>query len=148
MTGRILWCCQLRRFPYLLLWRETYPQIFPWVLVNMFVQFLKKTACYRPLKNRHFVRVCMEKVMDHQYRENGARNIYSNYNQMKAYVECSPNQSKKLYLIDLSIEQSMKLWRFRNSAGRFCISILPEYCISALTAQAYMTVITELYVYK
>ena len=47
--------------------------------------------------------------MDHQYRENGARNIYSNYNQMRAYAECSPNQSKKLYLIDFSIEQSMEL---------------------------------------
>ena len=60
-------------------------------------------------ENRHFVGVCMEKMMDHQYRENGARNIYSNYNQMKAYVECCPNQSKKLYLIDLFIEQSTKL---------------------------------------
>ena len=47
--------------------------------------------------------------MDYQYRENGARNIYSDYNQMRANVECSPNQSKKLYLIDLSIEQSTKL---------------------------------------
>ena len=25
---------------------------------------------------------------------NGARNIYSNYNQIRAYVECSPNQQK------------------------------------------------------
>ena len=33
--------------------------------------------------------------MDHEYRENGARNMYSNYNQMRAYVECSPNQSIK-----------------------------------------------------
>ena len=33
--------------------------------------------------------------MGHQYRENGARNIYSNYYQMRAYFECSPNQSKK-----------------------------------------------------
>ena len=41
--------------------------------------------------------------MDHQYRENGVRNMYSNYDQMRAYVECSPHQSKKLYLIDLSI---------------------------------------------
>ena len=31
----------------------------------------------------------MEKMMDHQYRENSAGNIYSNYNQMRAYVECS-----------------------------------------------------------
>ena len=43
--------------------------------------------------------------MEHQYRENGAKNIYSNYNQMRAYAECSPDQSKKLFLIDLSIEQ-------------------------------------------
>ena len=33
--------------------------------------------------------------MDHQYGENSARNIYSNYNQMRAYVECCPNQQKK-----------------------------------------------------
>ena len=30
--------------------------------------------------------------MDHQYKENGARNIYSNYNQIGAYVEYFPNQ--------------------------------------------------------
>ena len=69
----------------------------------------EKTACYRPLKNRHFVRGCTEKIMDYQYRENGPRNGHSDYNQMRAYVECSPNQSKKLYLIDLFIEQSTKL---------------------------------------
>ena len=69
----------------------------------------KKTSSYRPLKNRHFVGVCTEKIMDDQHRENGARNIYSNYNQMRAYVDCSRNQSKKVYLIDLSIEQSTKL---------------------------------------
>ena len=47
--------------------------------------------------------------MDHQNRVNGAKNIYSDYNQMRAYVECSPNQSEKLYLIDFSIEQATKL---------------------------------------
>ena len=36
--------------------------------------------------------------MDHQYKENGARNIYSNYNQMRAYVECSPNQERNYTL--------------------------------------------------
>ena len=49
-------------------------------------------------ENRHFVRVCTEKMMDYQYRENGARNIYSNYNQVRASVECSPNQSKNYTL--------------------------------------------------
>ena len=43
-------------------------------------------------KNRHFVGVCTEKLMDRQYKENGAKNIYSNYNQMRAYVEWSPDQ--------------------------------------------------------
>ena len=47
--------------------------------------------------------------MDNQYGENGERNIYSSYSQMRAYVECYPNQLKKLYLTDLSIEQSTKL---------------------------------------
>ena len=36
--------------------------------------------------------------MDHQYRENDARKIYSNYNQMRAYVECSQNQPKNYTL--------------------------------------------------
>ena len=34
--------------------------------------------------------------MDYQYRENGERNIYSNYSQLRAYVECSPNQPKNI----------------------------------------------------
>ena len=125
-----------------MLTRNISSDFFPWVLVNIWVQFLEKTACCRLLKHRHFVRVCTEKIMDYPYRENGARNIYSNYNQIRAYIECSPNQSKKLYLIDLSIEQSTKLWGFRNSAGRFCIWILPEYWSSALPAHAYKMIIT------
>ena len=61
----------------------------------------KKTSCYRPFKNGHFVRVCTEKIVDHQFGKNGARNICPNYNHMRAYVECS------LYLIDLSIKQTI-----------------------------------------
>ena len=30
-------------------------------------------------KNEHFVSVCTEKMMDHQYWKSGTRNIYSNY---------------------------------------------------------------------
>ena len=66
--------------------RNIFSNIFPWVLVNMWVQFLKRTACYRPLKNRHFVGFCTEKMMDRQYRESDARKIYSNYNQMRAML--------------------------------------------------------------
>ena len=44
------------------------------------------------LKIDIFVRICTEKMMGHQYSENSARDMYSNYNQMRAYLECSPNQ--------------------------------------------------------
>ena len=53
-------------------------------------------------------------MIDHQYTENRSKNINPNYNQMKAYCEYYPNQPKKLYLIDIFIEQSDKLWRFRK----------------------------------
>ena len=70
-----------------------------------------------------------------------------NYNQMRAYVECSPNQFKKLYLIiDLSIEQSTKLLRFLESADHFCFWNLAEYCILALPTHAYKKVITSVHV--
>ena len=58
--------------------------------------------------------------MNHQYGENGKRNIYPNYNQMRAYVEYSPNQPKKLYLIDLSIEQSRN---FEDSRKVLAVSV-------------------------
>ena len=102
---------------------------------------MKKTASYRPFKNGHFVRVCTEKMRDHQYRKNGARNTYSNYNQMRAYVKCSPNQFENIPYRPF-IEQSTKPLGFGNSAGRFFISVLPAYCSSTLTAQAYKMVIT------
>ena len=35
----------------------------------------KKTVCNRPLRNEHFIRVCTEKMMDHQYGET-ARQTY------------------------------------------------------------------------
>ena len=80
--------------------------------------------------------------MDHHYREKGAKNIYSNYNQMRAYVECSPDQSKKLYLIDLSIEQSTKLLRFWKSAGCFCILNFTKVLEFSSTSPHFKMVIT------
>ena len=46
--------------------------------------------------------------MDRQYRENGARNIHSNYNQMRAFVECSPNQSKKNYTLSTFLSSNRR----------------------------------------
>ena len=67
-----------------------------------------------------FVRVCTEKMMDYQYRENGARNIYSNYNQMRAYVECSPNQSKNS---TLSTFPSSNCRNFEDSGIVLAVSV-------------------------
>ena len=59
--------------------------------------------------------------MDRQYRKNGARNICSNCDQMRAYVECFPNQSKTLYLIDLFPSSNR---RNSEDSGIVLISIL------------------------
>ena len=60
--------------------------------------------------------------MDHQYGENGGKNIYSNYNQMRAYVECFPNQPKNVpyRLFHRAIDETLKI---PKSAGHFCIGI-------------------------
>ena len=86
--------------------------------------------------------------MDHQYRENSTRNIHSHYNQMRAYVECSPNQSKKLYLIDFShraIDETSKIpekcWPF--PVPEFYQSIAVQLCQPTLIRWLLL-----LYVYK
>ena len=45
-----------------------------------------------------FIRVCTERMMDHQYGENRAKSIYLNYNQIRAYVECSSNSPENIYI--------------------------------------------------
>ena len=76
--------------------------------------------------------------MDHQHGENGARNRYSNCNQMRAYVECSLNQPKKNTIpyrpFHQATDETLKIpEKYRN---------LAEYCSSALPAHAYKMVIT------
>ena len=62
--------------------------------------------------------------MNHQYREHSARNIYSKNNQMRAYVECSPNQSKKY---NLSTSPSSNRRNFENSRIVLAISVSQFY---------------------
>ena len=57
--------------------------------------------------------------MDHQYGEKGARNIYSDYDQMRAYAECFPSQPKKIIpyrpfhrAIDKTLKIPEKCWSF------------------------------------
>ena len=38
-------------------------------------------------------------------RGNGTRNMYTNYDQMKTSCECYSNQPRKLYVIDIFIEE-------------------------------------------
>ena len=58
--------------------------------------------------------------MDHHYREKGARNIYSNYNQMRAYVECSPDQQKNY---TLSTFPSSNRRNFEDSGKMLAVSV-------------------------
>ena len=45
---------RLKKVPYLLFWRETYPQTFPPEFLSICeYNSWRKTACYRPLKNWH-----------------------------------------------------------------------------------------------
>ena len=76
---------------------------------------------HRSLKNGH---ILTERMMDHQYGENGARNIYSNYNQMKAYVECSPNLPKRY---TLSIFPSSNRRNFEDSGKVLAVSVSEFY---------------------
>ena len=116
----------------------------PLVLVNMLVQFLKKAASYRPFKNIHFARVCKEKMMDHQYRENGARN----HNQMRAYVECFSNQSKKI-ISYWSFHRSNRR-NFEDSGKVLAVSVSEIYQSTAvrLYQPTLIRWLSPLYVYK
>ena len=62
--------------------------------------------------------------MDHQYRENSTRNIYSNYNQMTAYAECSLNQSKNF---TLSTFPSSNRQNFEDSGIMLAVSVCQFY---------------------
>ena len=78
------------------------------------------------------LKVCTERMINHQIGENGARNIYSNYNQTRAYVECSPNQPKKY---TLSTFPSSNRRNFEDPGKVLAVSVLGislEYCSSAL----------------
>ena len=59
--------------------------------------------------------------MDHQYRENGARNVCSDYNQVRGYVEYSPNQSKKNFT--LSTFPSNNQRNFEGSGKVLAVSV-------------------------
>ena len=49
-----------------------------------------------------FVRVFKEKMIDHQYREKGTGNIYSNYNQIRAIDETLKIPAGKVLAVSVS----------------------------------------------
>ena len=59
--------------------------------------------------------------MDRQFGENGATNIYPNYNQMRAYVEYSPNQSKKNYTFSTFLSSNRR--NFEDSGIVLAVSV-------------------------
>ena len=62
--------------------------------------------------------------MDHQHGEKGTRNIYSNYNQMRAYVECSPSQPKNYTLLTFP---SRNQRNFEDSGKVLAVSVSEFY---------------------
>ena len=86
--------------------------------------------------------------MDHQYIENGVRNMYSNYNQMRANVECFPNHSKKLSLIDFSIEQSTKRLKIPEKIPAVSVSEFYHSIAVQLDQPMLIRWLSSLYVYK
>ena len=81
------------------------------------------------------------------YRENGTGNMHSNYDQMRACVECSLNQSKKCTLSTFS---SSNRRNFEDSGEVLAVSVSEIY--QSIVVQLYhLTLIrwlSLLYVYK
>ena len=64
--------------------------------------------------------------MDHQYRENGPRNIYSMYNQMRTYAKCFANKPKN-YTLWISNQQN-----FEDPGKELAISVSKVYQSTAV----------------
>ena len=94
---------------------------------------MKKHTCYQPFRTRHFVRVCTEKTVDHQYRENGVRNIFKGSSD-ESLLWMLSKSIKTLFVIYNSIEQFAKLWRFLKYSRWSCVWILPAYLNLTLSA--------------
>ena len=62
--------------------------------------------------------------MDHQCWENGGRNTYSNYDQIKAYVDCSPINQKNY---TSSAFQSSNRQNFEGSGKVLAVSVSEIY---------------------
>ena len=82
--------------------------------------------------------------MDYQYRENGVRNMYSSYNQMRAHVECSPNQNT------LSTFSWNNRRNFEDSGKVLAVSVFEIY--QSIAVQLYQPTLirwlSPLHVYK
>ena len=114
----------LRRFPYLLFWRETYPQNFSLDFLSISVQFLKKT---------------FEKLIfcEGLYGENDgppwARETYIQTIIKWEHMLNALQINQKNYT---SSPFPLSNWRKFEDSGkvlaRFCILILPKYWSSAL----------------
>ena len=98
--------------------RETYPQNFSWVLVNMWVQFMKKnTACYWPFKNGHFVwRKWWTMNIGKATRETQIQTIIR-WELGLNTLQINQN-NYTLSTFSLSNRWNRRFWK---SAGRFCI---------------------------
>ena len=60
-----------------MLTRNTSSNCFPELLSVGEYNLRKKSARYQPFKDGQFVRVCIEKMIEQQYWDNGTRDIYA-----------------------------------------------------------------------
>ena len=79
--------------------------------------------------------------MDHQYKGNGVRNIYSNYNQMRGYVECSPINKK---ICTLSTFPSSNRRNFEDSGKVLTTSVFQFYWSIAVQKMVITTVCVQI----
>ena len=85
-------------------------------------------ARYRPFKNGQFVRVCTKKMIDHQCRKNRAKNVNSNYNQMKAYCDVIQINQKNYILSTFSSSNRRNFEDF----GKILAGLVPDFYHSVL----------------
>ena len=79
--------------------RETCPQTFPLISCQYVRTIHEKINYMLPTFQKWtFYKGLYRENDGPSYEENSTRNIYSNYYQMRAYVECSLNQSKNYTL--------------------------------------------------
>ena len=120
---------ELKEVPlFAILTRNISSNFFPWVFVNMWLQFLKKNCMLPTFQKFTFCKGWWEENDGRLKKGNGARKLLKLQSDESLSWMLS-RSIKNIYLIDLSIKQLAKLWRFLKNAGCFCIWVLQSIAV-------------------